>query len=426
MHTAALPSSGSASEWSYEAIEVAPEGFEARSAALPRRRVRRRQRHRPAQARRAGDRRPSLRRRRARSAPPTRSASPPAGSRPRTPTPPGCSAALPADPPGCRRSCSAPAARRAPASGPSRDAGAEVSIWNRTAAKAEALAAELGVDRDQRRTADSGQHRDFDLLVNATTVGLRPRTRSEARAQNARRPKGAADRCRCDHERQSWWTWSTGPRRRRSRQPPSSRGDASSTGSRSWSTREPPRCGSGPGSSRRWRRCERRLARPEEPDGDRQAPRTPAARPLDGGRGDRAPSSPDDADARPGLTPPLGRGNSAMFLTDVIVELGYATRERVDEVIAGGAAAPAARPTTLLVERKADRRRPALARGRRALRPRPRRPQRLPRRHGRREPALGPGARAATRPSRSATSTPRRCCSRWPTRRTCSRSTTSR
>ena len=29
-----------------------------------------------------------------------------------------------------------------------------------------------------------------------------------------------------------------------------------------------------------------------------------------------------------GLTPPLGRGNSAMFLTDVIVELGYATRGR--------------------------------------------------------------------------------------------------
>ncbi len=35
----------------------------------------------------------------------------------------------------------------------------------------------------------------------------------------------------------------------------------------------------------------------------------------------------------PGLTPPLGRGNSAMFLTDVIVELGYAARERVDDVI---------------------------------------------------------------------------------------------
>ena len=29
----------------------------------------------------------------------------------------------------------------------------------------------------------------------------------------------------------------------------------------------------------------------------------------------------------PGLTPPLGRGNSAMFLSDVVVELGYASRD---------------------------------------------------------------------------------------------------
>jgi type IV pilus assembly protein PilB len=56
-------------------------------------------------------------------------------------------------------------------------------------------------------------------------------------------------------------------------------------------------------------------------------------------------------DGVPGLTPPLGRGNSSMFLTDVVVELGYASRERVDEVIqearvAGGP------PDELLVERK--------------------------------------------------------------------------
>jgi type IV pilus assembly protein PilB len=34
-----------------------------------------------------------------------------------------------------------------------------------------------------------------------------------------------------------------------------------------------------------------------------------------------------------GLTAPMHRGHSGMFVTDVIVELGYATRERVDEVI---------------------------------------------------------------------------------------------
>ncbi len=40
------------------------------------------------------------------------------------------------------------------------------------------------------------------------------------------------------------------------------------------------------------------------------------------------------ATGTPGLTRPLGRGNSSRFLTDVIVELGYVTRERVDQVIA--------------------------------------------------------------------------------------------
>jgi type IV pilus assembly protein PilB len=48
------------------------------------------------------------------------------------------------------------------------------------------------------------------------------------------------------------------------------------------------------------------------------------ARQLDDGR---------DAAADNGLTPPMHRGHSGMFVTDVIVELGYATRERVDEVI---------------------------------------------------------------------------------------------
>src|SRR5918996_1759845 len=36
----------------------------------------------------------------------------------------------------------------------------------------------------------------------------------------------------------------------------------------------------------------------------------------------------------PRLTPPLKRGHSGRFITDVIVELGYASSERVDQVIA--------------------------------------------------------------------------------------------
>src|SRR5919201_6495188 len=34
-----------------------------------------------------------------------------------------------------------------------------------------------------------------------------------------------------------------------------------------------------------------------------------------------------------GITAPMRRGHHGMFITDVIVELGYATRERVDEVV---------------------------------------------------------------------------------------------
>jgi type IV pilus assembly protein PilB len=40
-----------------------------------------------------------------------------------------------------------------------------------------------------------------------------------------------------------------------------------------------------------------------------------------------------DAAAGNGITAPVRRGHSGRFVTDVIVELGYATRERVDEVI---------------------------------------------------------------------------------------------
>jgi type IV pilus assembly protein PilB len=53
----------------------------------------------------------------------------------------------------------------------------------------------------------------------------------------------------------------------------------------------------------------------------------------------------------PGLTQPLGHGGTSRFLTDVIVDLGYATRERVDEVI--DEARTAGRPADeLLIDRR--------------------------------------------------------------------------
>ena len=48
-----------------------------------------------------------------------------------------------------------------------REAGAEVSVWNRTGARAQALAAELGVVAVEAPVA-------AELVVNATSVGLRP------------------------------------------------------------------------------------------------------------------------------------------------------------------------------------------------------------------------------------------------------------
>jgi shikimate dehydrogenase len=48
-----------------------------------------------------------------------------------------------------------------------REAGAEVSVWNRTAERAQALAEELGVAHVEAPVA-------ADLVVNATSVGLKP------------------------------------------------------------------------------------------------------------------------------------------------------------------------------------------------------------------------------------------------------------
>ncbi len=51
-----------------------------------------------------------------------------------------------------------------------REAGAQVAIWNRTAAKAEDLAAEFGVEAIDAEAARAGA---WGLVVNTTTVGMR-------------------------------------------------------------------------------------------------------------------------------------------------------------------------------------------------------------------------------------------------------------
>lgn len=61
-----------------------------------------------------------------------------------------------------------------------REAGAEVAIWNRTAERAGRLAAEL--DATALAAEEPIEAGDFDLLVNATTVGLAEANPPEARS----------------------------------------------------------------------------------------------------------------------------------------------------------------------------------------------------------------------------------------------------
>ncbi|MGH2953157.1 MAG: shikimate dehydrogenase [Solirubrobacterales bacterium] len=67
-----------------------------------------------------------------------------------------------------------------------REAGAEVDVWNRTPKKAEALAAELGASLAERHEHTQRLEADpYEILVNATTVGV-----AEANAEAAARRSG--------------------------------------------------------------------------------------------------------------------------------------------------------------------------------------------------------------------------------------------
>ena len=177
MHTAAFAALGIADEWSYEAIDLAPEGFAAGIAELRGRgfvgvnvtvphkeaafriadrrsdAVDRDRRRQHAQLRRRGDRSPT------------------------TPTPSGLIAALPDgfDPAGARALVlGAGGSARAVGLGarPGRRGGDGRQPDRRR--RRSALAAELGVEasRSRRRRRAISTSRAFDLLVNATSVGL--------------------------------------------------------------------------------------------------------------------------------------------------------------------------------------------------------------------------------------------------------------
>ena len=166
MHTAALAELGLVKEWSYVAIEVAPEDFDERVRAMPREGfvgANVTVPHKLAALAVADD---ASQVARAIGAANTLSF---AGGRivAENTDAAGLLDALPESPADAR-------AIVLGAGGSARavvwalvDAGGDVSIWNRTPEKAEVLARELGASATE--TVDVA---DFDLLVNATTVGM--------------------------------------------------------------------------------------------------------------------------------------------------------------------------------------------------------------------------------------------------------------
>jgi shikimate dehydrogenase len=170
MHTAALAELGLAGEWSYEAIEVSAGDFESVVRSLP-------------QAGFVGANVTIPHKEAALELADTGSETARAIGAANTLTfaggrieaentdAPGLIAALPSSP---RRKralvLGAGGAARAAVWGLA-DAGAEVSVWNRTHGRAEALAEELGV----RVSEPSGA---FEIIVNATSVGLQPPDRA--------------------------------------------------------------------------------------------------------------------------------------------------------------------------------------------------------------------------------------------------------
>ena len=195
MHTAALAELGLGGAWTYEAIEVAPpdlaalvaampgDGFAGANVTVP---------HKLA-ALALADRASSAAR--AIGAANTLSFTD-AGIEAANSDAAGLLAALPGPVEGSRALVlGAGGAARAAIWG-LKQAGAAVSIWNRTRSKAEALATELGVELEQRATPEQPLAAgDFDLLVNCTTVGL---AEANGEAVLAPRPKGASPRCRFD------------------------------------------------------------------------------------------------------------------------------------------------------------------------------------------------------------------------------------
>jgi shikimate dehydrogenase len=191
MQNAALDELGLAPEWSYEAIEVAPDrfeelvrsmgdtGFAGANVTVP---------HKLA-ALAVADRASAA----ARAIGAANTLSFAEGSIEAENTDAtGITAALPEPPAGGRAVVLGAGGSGRAAAWALREAGAEVSIWNRTATKAERLARAF----DVRCVAEPA---DFDVLVNCTTLGLRQASRRPAESEDLEPFPFGADAIRATH-----------------------------------------------------------------------------------------------------------------------------------------------------------------------------------------------------------------------------------
>ena len=241
MHTAALRGARARRRVDLRGDRGLARGVRAPGRRAARARLRGRQRDGPAQAAALAIADERLRRGARRSAPRTRSASPtaadPRRQHRRAGPDRGAAASRPA---GSARSCSAPAARRARRSGRCAEAGAEVcGLEPHRGARREALAAELGVRAVAERTTPRPRAR-FELVVNATSVGLRAGVASARRAAADLKALRLDADSFCDRQVVVDLVYgSDDDRARRARA--QRRGDRRSTASRSWSARGPSR-----------------------------------------------------------------------------------------------------------------------------------------------------------------------------------------
>ena len=211
---------------------------------------------------------------------------------------PGLLAALP-EPPAGRTALvlGAGGAGRAAAWALTTAGAADVAIWNRTPERARALAAELGARAVERRRGG--------------------RNRGQLHVRRASRPgrhvQGASRRRPMTWVPEAWWsTWSTGPEGRNSSKQQEPGGPAWSTVWRSLSLRVLRRSSAGPA----WRPPVRRCGRPPPPSPIHESANT-----------DRGTKTSAKRKGN-GVTSPSRRGGSGRVLTDVIVDLGFVDQGR--------------------------------------------------------------------------------------------------